>query len=725
MKYSLLSCAILASFLPATTHAFEEEASAKKKKKKNEPEVIMVTAQKRAQNINEIGIAVTAFNGDDIKNIGAGQPLDLAAQTSNLNINNTFQNSVPNVSIRGLGLNDYAVNNNPAAGLYIDEVYLSSPAMLSFQLFDVERVEVLKGPQGTLYGRNTTAGTVTFVSKKPNDITEGYFSLDYGTYGRTAIEGAITGEITEGLNGRFSAKTVRQSEGHQTNRETGEDVGEVDMTSWRALLNWMPNDDIDVLVNIHGGTDKSDTWLVKVDNQTTADDDKYANIKPYESAGRDDHFVDIKSVGASIIVNWEINNDLSLTSVTGYEKYERQHVEDRDGTALVQLDGEYLNTIEQQSQEIRFTYDKDDLVLIGGAFYGIDEIKTRDRFDVKQLIPTYYSLGNEYKQKAKTGGLFLHSENQLDDDFKLTAGVRYTDETKDFFDAFAFAYIDAHPTNGGTQFDVYDPVSNDYSVNDLSGKIGIDYSGLDDTLLYASISKGFKSGNFQGQLSFDPTALDSFKEEEVIAYEMGFKSSLNERSVQLNGSVFFYDYQDMQMYGPLYYSEVLQSPLFGIDNVGDATLQGLELDLAWAATEELTIKAGLGLLDTEVTKSVVVGVKNGSELPNSPSVNFNSNIRYNWELTENLLGDIIFTSSYKGDVKYDIVNQPQEAIESGYWLHNIRVGISSIDEDWSVYLYAKNIADKRYRTQVLNSSVGYSANYGMPRTVGISLSYNF
>lgn len=207
---TLLSCSISLAFLPQMSHAFEEQEAEDKK-----IEVIMVTAQKRVQSINEIGVSMTAFGADDLKELGIAQPLDLAAQTSNLNINNTFQNSIPNVSIRGLGLNDYAINNNPATGLYVDEVYLSSPAMLSFQLFDVERVEILKGPQGTLYGRNTTAGTVTFVSKKPTEDAEGHVSLDYGTFGRTTLEAAVSGELAEGLTGRIAGKTVQQSEGHQ------------------------------------------------------------------------------------------------------------------------------------------------------------------------------------------------------------------------------------------------------------------------------------------------------------------------------------------------------------------------------------------------------------------------------------------------------------------------------------------------------------------------------
>lgn len=299
-------------------------------------------------------MAVTVFTGDDIREQRLGQPIDLAAQTPNLNINETFGNSITNVSIRGLGLNDYAVNNNPAAGIYIDEVYLVSPAMLGFQLFDLERVEVLKGPQGTLYGRNTTAGAMKFISRKPTEEYEGYLSADYGRYDHFILEGALGGKIAQGLTGRVAVQTSQRNDGFQLNRATGGKVGDIDRTAWRGLLNWKPSGALDILLNIHGGVDKSDTLLVKVDNSFTPEDDGIAD--PYSSAAGNDTELDNENYGVSLTVNLDLSDALTLTSVTGYEDYERSHDEDRDGSALVHLDGLFLNDIEQVSQELRLTY---------------------------------------------------------------------------------------------------------------------------------------------------------------------------------------------------------------------------------------------------------------------------------------------------------------------------------------------------------------------------------
>ena len=247
-------------------------------------EEVVVTAQKREQYLSDVGIAVTAFSGDDVRRLGFSDPVDVAAQTPNLNINNTFGTGIANVSIRGIGLNDYAVNNNPAAGIYVDDVYLVSPAMLNFQLFDLESIEVLKGPQGTLYGKNTTAGTVKFASRKPSEEADGFVTVEYGRKDRFLIEGAAGGQIAPGLGIRVAAQTVQQGEGFQSNRTTGKDVGEIDRTAWRIVTDWRPADTVEILINVHAGQDESDSPLFNVNNVLDPSDDAFFDDE-FSSAG--------------------------------------------------------------------------------------------------------------------------------------------------------------------------------------------------------------------------------------------------------------------------------------------------------------------------------------------------------------------------------------------------------------------------------------------------------
>ena len=682
-------------------------------------EEIVITAQRRAQSFGDVGITVNAFTGEDVARLGFTQLKDVAAQTPNVQIKEVVLNSVPNITIRGVGLNDYAANNNPAAGIYVDEVYLVSPAMLTFGLFDLERIEVLKGPQGTLFGRNTTAGTVNFISRKPSNSLEGYLNVDYGNYERALVEGAIGGPLSDTLTGRIAVQTVQQGSGWQTNRLTGEKVGEVDRTSARGQLAWKPSEAVSVRVNVHGGQDNSDVSLIKIDNPFSAEDDNDPN--PYRSGASVPTRMNLEAKGATLGIDWSMSDMLTLTSVTSYEEFTRLHVEDRDGVSLEQLDGYFHNEIEQFSEELRLTHLGEKLVLIGGVFYGEDSVDTRDRFDSPDLLvlfglPGFESIGNEYSQDTTSAAVFLHSEWSLSPDWKLTVGARYTDDQKDFSNAFTFLI----PT-GGTEFPIFPPVSENYDVQDVSGKIGLDYSGIEDTLLYASVSRGFKSGGFQGQLAFDPSVLTPFNDESLIAYEVGMKTRMLGNTLRLNASAFFYDYSDLQFYGGIFDTPL--GVLFGIANVGDAEVKGAEADLWWRPVAGLDIRFGVGLLDTNITKSIVGGVSKGSELPNSPDKTFNSMIRYQWPLSGNLRADILLAANYQGDLTFDVVRNPPEAREPGYWLADARVGVGAADDRWNVSVWGRNLADERYRTQVLFSSVGFGQSYGAPRTYGVTLSF--
>ncbi len=403
------------------------------------------------------------------------------------------------------------------------------------------------GPQGTLYGKNTTAGTVKFASRKPGDEAQANLAVEYGRKGRLLVEGAGGGQVAPGLGVRVAAQTVQQGEGFQTNRTTGGDVGEIDRTAYRILVDWRPSEAVGILATLHGGHDSSDPPLLNVNNILDPSDDAYFEDE-FSSAAGGPLRQDVESFGGSLSIDWAVSEPWTIASVTGYADFSRFYQEDRDGSALVHLDGFYDNEIEQFSQELCATYIDDSLVLILGGFFGWDEVDTRDQFDSKDLLPQFglggsTAVGNFYSQETETKALFGHSEWRLNDDWRLNLGLRYTDDRKDFSNAFTFVITPNLTTGGGAlcplrpagdpavlrvsdgiQTGCYPPVENDCQVSDLSGKAGIDYTGIDGALIYASVSKGFKSGGFQGQLAFNPADLAGFEEETLLAYEIGFKS---------------------------------------------------------------------------------------------------------------------------------------------------------------------------------------------------------
>ena len=328
---------------------------------------------------------------------------------------------------------------------------------------------------------------------------------------------------------------------------------------------------------MHKGYDRSDVTLYKVDNVLTTEEDAFAD-QPRVSGAGVDPYMELESAGASVTANWSVSPQVTLTSISAYEHFTRLHVEDTDGTSPSYLDATYDNSIDQYSEELRLAYEGDNLKLIGGAFYSHDKVETRDTFFSPDLLPLFGlpgldTIGNTYRQRTDAYAAFLHGEWTFAPNLTLIGGLRYTEEEKIFDQATTFL------CTAGSCSDLFVPVSNDYSTSNVSGKIGLNYQAGDRTLIYASISRGFKSGGFQGQLTFDPTVLQPFGDEKLTAYELGLKTRLFP-NFQLNAAIFNYDYSDAQIYGPLFDSPV--GVLFGIANVGDARVTGIEADARWS-----------------------------------------------------------------------------------------------------------------------------------------------
>lgn len=702
-------------------------------------EEVTVTAQKRAQSMNDIGVAVSAFTGDQAERLGMSTAKDIAMQTPGLNTANAVSGGAPVFAIRGVGLEDFNLNNSSGVGVYLDDVYASSPAFLNGQMFDVERIEVLKGPQGTLYGRNTTGGAITVVSRKPTEDFEASISTSYDSLSRVETTGVVSGAVADNVQGRIAVNVIDQNKGIQKDIHTGQDLQKDEKQSFRALLAWQPTDNSDILFNIHGSNDDS---ISESPLNTGIPETDRRHVSISRLPQRDE-----KGAGGSIIANIDFDA-FTLTSVTAYDKYDRSVFDNVDGDVLELNDNTPDAQVNQTSQEFRLTSNSDgNLSWIAGLtasqeeYSGATAVLLRNTVDLFVGAPLGTASGaidTASEQRTQSLGAYLHTETQLSDEFKLTAGVRYSDDKIDYegsvtdntdidphnildaglsgIGAFAFA-----PT--GT---VLDSVSESNRSDNVSGRLALDYTPTDNLLLYTSVASGYKGGRHYGFAVTQPGALGYVDDEELISYELGIKATLLDNTMQLNAATFHTDYKNRQS---LVVLDDLSQTLM---NVPESEMSGAEIDITWRPTERLDIFAGASYLDTEITKGP--GAKErrgltlfepiaGSKLPQSPKWQYNAMATYTIPLGDR---DLFTQLDYAWeDQSFSQLADPK-ALNESHGSLNGRIGLADQAGVWEVALWGRNLTDEDAKIygfpDFLGRQVGYSQE---PRSFGITAKYYF
>jgi len=732
-------------------------------------EEVTVTAQKREGTLQETPISITAFTGDAIEALGFRQSVDITAQTPNFNVGYpNGDTGVPAPFIRGVGLNDFGVLNQGPIASYGDETYISSNAAQIFQLLDVERVEVLRGPQGTLYGRNATGGAVNFVSRKPTEETEGWIRAGAGSFGQQKLEGAIGGPLAENWGYR-AAVLKSDSDGWIKNLVTGNDQQGIDELAYRLLVETQASDDLHILLNIHGGKSESDSvqyrhlgvWdaqgaqcdLASIRRGQCADIFGYSEQAPYTTAdGRvlpaagdyDEGNYDLESTndtdfwGLSVTADWNVG-DYVLTSISSFDDMEDFRPEESDASPNDLLTGELAVDQETYSQEFRLSWQGDGRSWIAGAYYLNDKATDNTAFDILGgLRPLFIgddvncsaAPGNpggfcpeQFVQKSKSGteqeitslALFFDTTLEITDRLKLSTGLRYTDEE---IKHSSFYFFD-EPESGNPVQPGF-PNSSDNDFQNVSGRVLLDFQFSDQLLLYGGISTGFKAGGIQS--TSDGVA--HYDEEELLSYEVGFKSTLAGGKVRFNGSAFYYDYSDLQVFAFVIVDGLGFST---ISNAADAKIVGAEFEFQWLPIDNLFINLGLGLLDAEYEDFVLpTGDFSGNTITMSPEVTFNGLIQYDIFFDNSSKVTLQTDFSYQDDVSFDALNNPLLG-EEAYWLFNATVSWSSADDSWEVAAFGRNLGDEEYLVYAFDLSFfGFNEEMlGTPQSYGIDVTYRF
>jgi len=696
---------------------------------------IVVTAQRREESAQSVGIAMSVLSGQSLADKSIAFINDLQNAVPSLQVEPAFGSSQPQFRLRGVGFIDYTSNNTSPVGVSLDGVALALPIQTQGQLFDIDRVEVLRGPQGTLYGRNTTGGEINFISNRPTAETHAGFSLEYGSHNEVNAEGFVSGAIADGLSGRLSVAT-EQGGAWQRNRVTGQSLGDKDKVAVRGQLQWEPAEAFNFRLGVHWAQDKSDEqglYLLQPFKPGApgaptipADTSRYvtgwalnpAFAKLIGIPADSKPGLDNSNDGVDLTANIDFGA-AKLTSITAYNKLIRREYGDWDATQFDDSD-EYLNSdFNVFSQELRLaSTGSGPLQWVAGVFYSNEDLHENFYSDLTDRLGGIAIT--TYEQVANSVGVFAQGSYQITDSFKATLGVREDHETREL-KGLNTSFLPGVPSfTGGA-------LGGSTTSNLPSGKFELDYTPIAGTLIYGSISRGVKSGGFTAHNTLSAPAADPFEPEKLTAYEVGAKSDLT-RTLRLDASAFYYRYKDQQILGKVF-DDVSQSYIGRFVNA-NSRISGGEAELEWRPTAAFSVSQYAGFAEGYYTgkllNSDVPPVDYNGRPESFPKWSYGGDVSYTWNIGAFSLtaeSNYSFHDTYS---QFFLLGSNDFTIPK-YWLANANLSLSPASgAPWTVALWGRNIFDRSYditRNFFLPSSEVAAA--GEPTTVGIRLTYKY
>ena len=713
----------------------------------NDMEVIEVTAQKRVQNIKEVPASISAIKGEVLssKLAGGESILAIASISPGVYAESSGGRSAPRFYMRGLGNADFNAAASQPVSIIFDDVPMEKSALKSFPLFDQERVEVLRGPQGSLFGRNTTAGILKFDSARPEDSFSGYVKGSLGNLGMVNVEGAVSGALIENtLNGRLSLLSQRRAD-WISNDYTGEKdaLGGFDEFAGRVQLAWMPTDDVKVLFMHQARDNKGNSTIFRANILTKGSNKLNENFDrdTVSIDGGNNNLAYIKSNGTTIKVEWDLGN-YDFTSISSYQSAERYSRGDIDGGygcgfcsqengpgfVPFAVDTASDSDIKQFTQELRIASNFDGAFNYQyGVFYFTDELDS-DALDIRDAVGTAdIGIRSNAVIENTAWAVFGQGSYDISKETTLTVGVRYTDDEKE-----ANYTIPTTSEIYGT-FKL-EPLKLDDSK--VSWDIAVSHALNDNTNVYSRISSSFRAPTIQTRLSDDPT-ITSANSETIVSYEAGIKADLWNK-VRLNAAIFHYIIDDIQL-----------TAVGGNDNsvkllnADEGTGTGIEFDVEYFATDNLTLSGGFGYNKTSindkdlVTATCGVGLCtvtdevdengfafiDGNPFQHSPKWTANFELEYNYPISDD--ASVYFFTDWK--IKGKTNDFLYESVEYSYdkqFEGGIKLGYINHVNDFEVSLFGRNITDEENIIGGVDFN-NLTAYVNEPRVFGIEFKYDF
>ena len=738
---------------------------------------VLVTAQKRVEDSNSVPMSISVATADQLAAAGITQPKDLVKLSPSFNYSDSILGT-PIYTLRGVGFADISLGGRPTVSVYVDEAPIPFAIETRGAQIDLERVEILKGPQGTLFGQNATGGAINYIAAKPTDEFQAGANFSLGNFSAVDVGGYISGPLTDTLSARLAVETS-QMDDWQESYTIDATNGSIDFINARLSLAWEPSSSFSSLLTIGGFQDQSDTTagqaieirpnipaaaplLPQLTSFPVAPESATAaNFTPGEDYAKDNEFA-----YANLRVDYEFANGLTLTSLTSNSEYDEDRLVDTDGTTLRNLDVATVGSITSFSQEFRLSStigDRGNWIV--GANYARDKVLETEvlRNPESTVTFSFVPLGGPLltttrdinNQRATTTAIFANADYDITDSVSIYGGIRYTEadiehvgcsaDVGDGSSAAGFSILWTVFRAGGglapnpligpggctTADATFTPiiVEDELNEDNVSWRLGFDWTPKPNVLLYANVSEGYKAGSFPTLAASLATQLEPATQESLLAYEVGFKSTLLNETMQLNGALFQYDYSDKQVLGQV------ADPVFGtllrLINIPDSELTGFELDALWVPMDGLTLKGGVSYIDSEIGDGFTgfgpFGAPtdfSGEPFPQTPEWHFVGDANYEWDVSDNLTGFVGGGLTYQSDTNNSLGEEPILEINERT-LIDLRAGIAASDDRWRLSICGRNVTDEYYWTAAqpnLDTTVRYAA---LPATYGIELDIKF
>jgi iron complex outermembrane receptor protein len=738
---------------------------------------IVVTAQRQTERIQDVPIAITAISASDLADLGVRQAGDIVSSVPNMLLNSPYgPEAQPTFTLRGVTTQDFSENQSSPIAMYVDEVYKSVGAVQALQVYDLDRVEVLRGPQGTLYGKNATGGAISFYSANPSlTSADGYITAGVGNFHDYSVRAAAGMPIIDDVFGARLAVMYEKRDGWVHSVVPGvEPLNGVDAFAGRATFLAKPVDGLTATLKISvsrsGGTPYG-AHALNNDPTVTGFD---GTIGWFDNGAKYAVHKDIRNDSVSLKLEWEFAQHATLTSITGYD-YGRWYEKSDDGGLPIEarLDdpNTYFSSVNAFSQEIRITSrDSGALGWLAGLYYGRESVHATVQFHFFDGYPgsfvtpdgaTLYGFDeyNDFNQIKTSKAAFVNAHFDLTPTFTLRAGARVTRDDISVENFFALegglesAPVGFAPDGGTTlwtQTIPYSPVASytQYSTalapqagvnptltqnnNNVSIKAGADWKPTDGILAYVSFSQGYRGAAFNGQAFNAPAELNFAAPEKLTAYELGLKSEWWNRRAEFTAAAFHYDYRNQQFLDAFALPGGAGTGFHTV-NAPKSRVDGVEFELRAKVVNDLELRASLGLLHSKYVELTLHGMDlSGNHLIQAPD--YNGSVAANWRFAHISSGDfrLLLDANLYGKQYFDAPNT-QRIAQSAYGIANGRVSFTSESKPgFAVGAWIKNITNREYLAYGLaqrdpaQGGLGFDyALVGEPRTFGLDLTYRY